>query len=271
LISLTRASTLAAPWLLVATLAGAETATSPSYPAWPSGCAAYANYELIACLQANAFDFGGLARHAEANAMLAPPVGSEARVVFFGDSITEGWSRPEMGGFFPGRPYVNRGVGGQTTAQMLVRFRPDVIALQPKAVVILAGTNDIAGNSGPMSLAASEGNLASFSELAQAHGIKVVLASLLPVTDAKRDRAGEARRQTRERPPEKVLEINRWLADYARANGHVYLDYFAAVVGANGELRPELTEDGLHPNRAGYDVMAPLAAKAIAEALGAKP
>jgi lysophospholipase L1-like esterase len=214
-----------------------------------------------------ALDFGRLSRYAEANALLAPPKPGEGRVVFLGDSITDGWSMPQKGGFFPGKPYVNRGISGQTTTQMLVRFRQDVIALQPAAVVILAGTNDISGNSGPVDLATIEANLATMSELAKLHGIKVVLASLLPVTDAKTDREGRPRVWTQGRPPEKIQALNAWLADYARQNGHVYLDYFSAVVDGAGRLRSDLTDDGLHPNAAGHALMAPLAEKAIAAAL----
>ena len=128
-------------------------------------------------------DWPQLARYHDANAKVAGPAKSEARVVFMGDSITDGWSNPRFGGFFPGKPYVNRGISGQTTPQMLIRFRPDVIALQPKMVVILAGTNDLAGNTGPATLEAIEDNLASMAELARANDIRVVFASVLPVSD----------------------------------------------------------------------------------------
>jgi lysophospholipase L1-like esterase len=245
-------------------------APSPSdwrFPVWPSGCDRFQADERQACLEFVAFDFGRLSRYAGANALLAPPKAGEARTVFLGDSITDDWSAPQNGGFFPGKPYVNRGISGQTTAQMLVRFRQDVIALQPAAVVILAGTNDISANSGPVELETIEANLATMSELAKVHGIKVVLASLLPVTDEKMDREGRPLVQTRSRPPEKIQALNVWLADYARQNGLVYLDYFSAVADAVGRLRSDLTEDGLHPNAAGYALMAPLAEKAVAQAL----
>ena len=216
-----------------------------------------------------ASDFGGFYRYAAANAALAAPVPGAARVVLFGDSITDNWSKPEYGGFFPGKPYVNRGIGGQTTAQMLLRFRADVVELSPVAVVILAGTNDIAGNAGPVTLEQVEDNLASMAELARAHGIRVVLASLLPVSDDKTDANGQALTRTRQRPTATIRELNRWLAAYAAKNGNVYLDYFTATADSGGLLLAALNDDGLHPNARGYAVMAPLAEKAIVEALRA--
>jgi lysophospholipase L1-like esterase len=214
-----------------------------------------------------ASDFGGFYRYAAANAALAAPKPGEDRVVFFGDSITDNWSKPEYGGFFPSRPYVNRGIGGQTTAQMLLRFRADVLELSPRAVVLLAGTNDIAGNAGPVTPSQIQHNLASMAELARLHGVRVVLASLLPVSDDKLDANGQPVTRTRQRPPAILRELNAWLSGYAAQNGHVYLDYFSATADASGLLRPELNDDGLHPNAKGYAVMAPLAEKAIAEAL----
>jgi len=239
------------------------------YPVWPKGCARFEGTERASCLEFVAFDYGRLSRFAAANAALVAPRPGEDRVVFFGDSITDGWSKPENGGFFPGRPYLNRGIGGQTTAQMLVRFRPDVIALRPRAVVILAGTNDVAGNAGDTTPASIEDNLASLAELARAHGIQVVLASLLPVSDDKKDAGGLPLTRTRQRPTETLKALNRWLAGYAARSGHVYLDYFSAMADRNGLLRPELNDDGLHPNARGYALMAPLAERAIAQALPA--
>jgi lysophospholipase L1-like esterase len=204
-------------------------------------------------------DWPNLGRYRDANAQVQPPAPGEDRVVFMGDSITDGWGRRD-GKFFPGRPYINRGISGQTTPQMLIRFRPDVIALQPKAVVILAGTNDIAGNTGPSTLEAIEDNLASMSELARAGGIRVVLASLLPVCDY-------IRPQTSRRPPEKILALNAWMKDYAARSGFIYLDYYSAMLDEKKMLKQELTADGLHPNDAGYEIMAPLAEKAILAAL----
>jgi len=237
------------------------------YPVWPNGCLGFAGEERTSCLEFVASDYGRLSRYATANAALAAPREDETRVVFFGDSITDNWSKAAYGGFFPGKPYVNRGIGGQTTSQMLVRFRADVLELQPRAVVILAGTNDVAGNSGRVSVDAIEDNLATMAELAQAHGVRVVLASLLPISDDEKDSKGAALVRSTDRPPATLREINAWLSAYAARNGHVYLDYHSAVADASGLLRAALTDDGLHPNAAGYAVMAPLAEKAIAEAL----
>lgn len=212
-------------------------------------------------------DWPQLGRYAEANARLQPAAAGEARVVFMGDSITDSWDDEKYGGFFPGRPYVNRGISGQTTPQMLLRFRQDVIALRPKVVVILAGTNDIAGNTGPMTLAAIQDNLATMAELARAHRIAVVFASVLPVSDYGRNREGQPITQTTRRPPAQILELNRWLRDYAARERHTYLNYFDAVVDDRGMLKAELGDDGLHPNAKGYAIMAPLAEEAIKAAL----
>ena len=207
-------------------------------------------------------DFGQLARYRDANAALKAPAAGENRVVFFGDSITDIWHIEES---FPGKPYINRGIGGQTTPQMLVRFRQDVINLQAKVVVILAGTNDIAGNTGPMRLEDIEANFASFTQLARANDIKVILASVLPVhnyTERSKDFFAQ-------RAPEKILALNRWLREYCAtaANGCVYLDYFSALVDDKGLMKKDLADDGLHPTAAGYKIMAPLAEAAIERAL----
>ncbi len=212
-------------------------------------------------------DWPNLARYREANAKTTRPAKKENRVVFMGDSITDMWVLPQFGGFFPGRPYIDRGISGQTTPQMLIRFRPDVLALQPKVVVILAGTNDIAGNTGPMSLEEIEANLASMSELARAHKIKVVLASVLPVYDGGHNRDGKEVVMTDRRPPEKILALNQWIKKYSAEHKLIYLDYFSATVDEKGFLKKDLSEDGLHPNKKGYEVMAPLAEKAIQSAL----
>jgi len=204
-------------------------------------------------------DWPNLARYHDENAALAPAAAGDSRVVFMGDSITDGWGR-RYGQFFPGKPYVNRGISGQTTPQMLIRFRPDVIALKPKVVVILAGTNDIAGNTGPMTLEMIEDNLVSMVELAKANQIAVVFSSVMPVCDY-------IRPQTAQRPPAKIIALNAWMKDYAARNNIVYLDYYSAMLDDKQMFRQELTYDGLHPNAAGYDVMGPLADKAIAAAL----
>jgi lysophospholipase L1-like esterase len=216
-------------------------------------------------------DWPQLDRYREANANLPRPAKEEIRVVFMGDSITDGWSRPEFGGFFPGKPYVNRGISGQTTPQMLVRFRPDVIDLEPHVAVILAGTNDIAGNTGPMTLEEIEGNLTTMTELARAHGIRVVLSSVMPVRDGLTNKDGERLVQTKKRPPETILALNEWIKKYAAANHLVYLDYFSAMVDDQGFLKAEITYDGLHPNAQGYVLMAPLAEKAIQASLKLQP
>ena len=209
-------------------------------------------------------DFGELARYRDANATLKLPAAGEKRVVFFGDSITDLWKLDE---YFPGKQYINRGISGQTTPQMLVRFRQDAIDQQPKVIVILAGTNDIAGNTGPMRLEDIEANYASMAELARAHDIHVVFSSVLPVhnyTPRSQDLFAQ-------RPPEKILELNRWLKTYCNANHYIYVDYFSAMVDDHGLLKRDLADDGLHPNGAGYKLMAPLAAAAIEKALAQPP
>jgi len=216
-------------------------------------------------------DWPNLARYREANTAVPPLAKDEQRVVFMGDSITDIWGNPQFGPFFPGKPYINRGIGGQTTPQMLVRFRPDVIELHPKVVVILAGTNDIAGNTGPMTLEETEQNLASMTELARQHDVRVVLASVTPVVDGVPNPKGGKYVQTDKRPPESILKLNDWIKKYCADYGHIYLDYFSAMVDDKGFLKPDLTFDGLHPNAAGYAVMGPMAEKAIQEAMAKKP
>lgn len=207
-------------------------------------------------------DFGELARYRDANAALQPPAPGENRVVFFGDSITDIWHLDE---YFPGKPYINRGIGGQTTPQMLIRFRQDVIDLHPKVVVILAGTNDIAGNTGPMRLEDIEANYASMADLARANHIRVVLSSVLPVHNY----TPQSQNMFAQRSPTKILALNRWLKDYVAAHpDSLYLDYFTAMVDDEGLLKRDLAEDGLHPNSAGYKIMAPLAEATIRNALG---
>ena len=203
-------------------------------------------------------DYGERARYRAANAALPAPTGN--RVVFFGDSITDLWRLDQS---FPGKPYVNRGIGGQTTSQMLVRFRQDVIALRPRVVVILAGTNDIAGNTGPISNEEIEGNLASLTDLARMHDIRVVLSSVMPVHNY----TPRAQEFFASRPADRIVALNRWMRDYTAANRAVYLDYHSAMVDDHGMLRRDLAEDGLHPNAAGYAVMARLADEAIQRAL----
>jgi len=207
-------------------------------------------------------DFGELARYRDANAALKPPAPSENRVVFFGDSITDIWHLDE---YFPGKPYINRGIGGQTTPQMLIRFRQDVIEIHPKAVVILAGTNDIAGNTGPMRLEDIQANYTSMAELARVNSIRVVFSSVLPVHNY----TPQSQILFAQRSPQKILVLNRWLKDYVAAHSDCfYLDYFGAMVDNKGYMKRDFADDGLHPNAAGYKVMAPLAEAAIQNALG---
>lgn len=204
-------------------------------------------------------DWPNLKRYSEDNAKLAALKQGERRVVFLGDSITDSWGR-RGGKFFPGDAFINRGISGQTTPQMLIRFRPDVLELKPKVVVILAGTNDLAGNTGPMTLEMIQQNLTSMAELAKANGVQVVFSSVMPVCDYHRP-------QTARRPPAQILALNTWMQAYARKNELIYLDYYSAMVDEAGMLKKELTNDGLHPNDAGYAVMEPLAKSAFEKAL----
>jgi lysophospholipase L1-like esterase len=217
-------------------------------------------------------DWANLARYRAADALLAAPSRGERRVVFMGDSITDFWDDPARSpGFFPGRPYVNRGISGQTTGQMLIRFRPDVLRLKPEVVVILAGTNDIASSFEEPTVQAVRDNLTSMVALARDEGVRVVLASLLPVSDYGKRADGTPRPQVARRPPATILALNDWMRRYAAESGAVYLDYHSAMVDERGWLKAELSGDGLHPNEKGYEVMAPLAAAAIARALDATP
>lgn len=202
-------------------------------------------------------DWPNLARYRDEDEKTPPGTNT---VVFMGDSITDGWGR-KYGEFFPGKSYLNRGISGQTTPQMLLRFRQDVLDLKPKVVVILGGANDIAGNTGPESQEDIEGYLESMTELAQANGIRVVLSSLTPVCDCQNIE------QTVRRSPHTIVALNAWMKAYAKRKDAVYLDYYSATVDENQMFRKDLTFDGLHPNSAGYAVMGPLAEKAIAEAL----
>ena len=203
-------------------------------------------------------DWPNLKRYQSENAKLGPVKPGENRVVFMGNSITEGWKRIDSA-FFKGRPYINRGIGGQTTPQMLIRFRQDVIDLKPKVVVILAGINDIAQNTGPTTLEAIMGNIASMASLAKANNIKVILSSVLPAFDFPW-RPGLA-------PAEKVVELNKMIKDHADKNGYIYLDYFSSVVDERKGMKKEYANDEVHPTLAGYKVMEPLVEKAIAQAL----
>jgi lysophospholipase L1-like esterase len=204
-------------------------------------------------------DWANLQRYHAADMQLSSSASAtNDRVVFFGNSITESWA-PYFETMFPGKPYVGRGISGQTTPQMLVRFRQDVIDLKPKVVVILAGTNDIAGNTGPSTLEMIEDNLKSMTELAQRNGIRVVLSSVLPVYDYPWRSGLE--------PAPKIVALNDWMKQYAKSVGAVYLDYWTALADARQGMRAEYSADGVHPNEAGYRVMAPLAEAAIRAAM----
>lgn len=205
-------------------------------------------------------DWGGLIRYGSEDAEVAIKPDPN-RVVFLGDEITENWGTGKTP-FFPGKPYLNRGITRQTASQMLVRFRQDVIDLKPKVVIIQAGTNDLASVMGPSTEGTTADFIMSMVDLAKVHGIRVVLASLTPVCDCFENR-------TARRPPGKIISMNGWLKRYAKESGSVYLDYYSALVEGRF-MKKELTVDGLVPNDAGYEKMAPLAEKAIAEAMNAR-
>ena len=203
-------------------------------------------------------DWPDLGRYRAENEALPPARDGEKRVVFFGDSITDGWGR-SVGVFFPGKPYVNRGISGQTTPQMLLRFQQDVVHLHPAAVVILAGTNDIAGNTGPTTNEMIEDNFASMAAVAKQSGIKLVLASILP--------AYSYPWKPSIQPVERIRALNLWMKSFCAKHGCVYLDYYNSLADKKGAMLPGLASDGVHPTAQGYAVMAPLAEKAIANAL----
>jgi len=205
-------------------------------------------------------DWAQLNRYREANRTVG-----QVDVVFLGDSITDSWPQERFGPFFPGRKYVGRGISGQTTPQMLIRFKPDVLNLKPKAVVILAGTNDVAGNTGPMTDEEIQNNLSAMAELAVANKVKVIFSSITPTGAYHVSPNGVP--QTTTRPLARIRGLNDWMKKYAASHGHVYLDYFSAMIDDTGAMKAELTADDLHPNAAGYAIMAPLAQAAIDRAL----
>jgi lysophospholipase L1-like esterase len=260
--------------LLIPAAAAAQLADDFTLPRPANCCLLNSAVALAEQLQ----DWNQIGRYHQANKDLMQKPADPGRVVFIGDSITDGWRLEE---FFPGRPYVNRGISGQTTAQMLVRFYPDVIALKPAAVVLFAGTNDIARNNGPQTLQMVQHNIMAMTELAQGHGIKVVLAAVMPISDRTMMPAGRGggpgaaapgatprpRVQSVQRPPADILRFNAWLKSYAAEKGAVYADYYTATVDGQGFLRDGITGDGLHPNAQGYALMAPVASAAIAQVL----
>lgn len=219
---------------------------------------------ILLCMIASFFtteaqDWANLERFREANAKLTPSRVCDDRVVFMGNSITQGWIDQVPEFFATEKNYINRGIGGQTTPQMLVRFRQDVINLNPKVVVLLAGTNDIAGNTGPSTLEMIEDNIYSMAELAKANGIEVVLCSVLPAYDYPW--------RTGLEPAPKIKELNRRIKEYAATHGAVYCDYFSAMADDRDGLPEELSRDGVHPNKDGYAIMQPIVENAIARAL----
>ncbi|MGO4904282.1 SGNH/GDSL hydrolase family protein [Flavobacterium sp. W20_MBD1_R3] len=216
---------------------------------------------IVMAQQAQAQDWPNLNKYQDQNVALKPTAAGQQRIVFMGDSITEFWSTTDSD-YFTGKAYVNRGISGQTTPQMLIRFRADVIALQPAVVILLAGINDIAGNTGPTTLNMIENNIISMVELAQANQIKVILCSVLPAFDFPW--------KPNQNPAEKVVALNEMIKNYADANGILYLDYFSAMNDERNGLKAAYSGDGVHPNKLGYQVMAPLAEKAIAEVLSVK-
>jgi len=249
------------------TAAPAQVPASPpaasQAPSSVSTAAAPDMAKQMATMEAKLADWPQLARYRDANKALAPVGDSEQRVVFYGDSITDGWGRRlDTGEFFPGKPYVNRGISGQTTPQMVVRFRQDVIDLHPAAVVILAGTNDVAGNTGPMTPEMTEDNFRSMVDLAKANGIRVILASITPAADYPWHK-GLA-------PAAKIKTLNDWLKGYCVTHSVTYLDYYSALVDENGGMKEGTSFDGVHPNAKGYAIMGPLAQAAIDKTLGGK-
>ncbi len=215
-------------------------------------------------LQAYLHNFANLTRYSKANKEIKTPANGENRIVFLGDSITDSWKLAE---YFPNQPYINRGISGQTTSQILLRMRSDVIDLNPKVVVLLAGTNDIAGNAEIETNEFIQENIASIVDIAHQNGIKVILSSILPVSDYNRKSNGMIIYRTQHRPPKRILELNKWIKSFCEQRGLVYLDYFSATVDEKGFLKAELANDGIHPNAEGYKIMQKLASEAITKAL----
>ncbi|MFZ0661105.1 MAG: SGNH/GDSL hydrolase family protein [Acidobacteriaceae bacterium] len=223
----------------------------------PPAAAPCPNARQVEQMQTKLQDWAQLDRYRAADAALEPPASGVKRVVFYGDSITDNWNH--VVDFFPGKPYLNRGISGQTTPQMVVRFQQDVVHLHPAVVVILAGTNDIAGNTGPSTPEMIEDNFKSMTAIAKANGIKVVIASLTPAI-AYPWKPGV-------HPADEIRALNAWLKDFCSRDRDVYLDYYDSMADAEGGMKPGLSFDGVHPTAKGYSIMAPLAEKAIAEAL----
>jgi lysophospholipase L1-like esterase len=217
--------------------------------------------QQIAAMRAKLADWPQLDHYREANTSLPPMAAGEQRVIFFGASVAEYWGT-RGAPFFPGKPYINRGIGGQTSAQMVVRFRQDVINLHPAVVVVLEGTNDVAQNTGPMTPEMSEDNWRSMADLAKANGIRMIFTSITPSSDFPWHRGLH--------PAEKIRALNAWLKEYCTSHSLVYVDFFPVLANAEGGMKADLTVDGVHPNKQGYVLMVPVVQTGIDEALGAK-
>jgi lysophospholipase L1-like esterase len=250
-------------YLLGALIMGFVTVTGQGQAtvAAPASAPADDTAKQVASMELKLADWPQLGRYRAENAAMSATKPGEQRVVFYGDSITDSWGRrSDTGDFFPGKPYVNRGVSGQTTAQMVVRFRQDVIDLHPSAVLILAGTNDVVGNTGPMTPEMTENNFKSMIDLAKANGIRVIVASITPVADYPW-RPGL-------NPAQKIPALNAWLKGYCQIHSVTYVDYYSALVDGSGGMKAGTSFDGVHPNAKGYAIMAPLAQAAIDRTLG---
>ena len=227
--------------------------------ATPIGTEAPATADQVKEMRAKLADWAQLGRYRAEDAALAPPSPGEKRVVFFGSSTTDNWGRKYDSVFFPGRPYINRGVGGQTTPQMLVRFQQDVVALKPAAVIFLGGSNDVAGNTGPSTLGMIEDNIRSMVAIAKANGIRMILASQQPTIEFPWSKGSH--------PAPMLLALSAWEKAYAQAQGLGYVDYYSALAGPDGDFREGLSVDGVHPTAKGYAVMTPVVERVIAQTL----
>ncbi len=247
-------------WAQEAKTSGVPASTPATTAAGDTQTGLAADQKEIAQMKAQLQDWPDLARYRAEDAALPPPAAGEQRVVFMGDSITDVWGRePKTGQFFPGKPYIDRGISGQTTPQMLIRFQQDVVALHPAAVIILGGTNDIAGNTGPSTPKMIEDNFVSMADIASASGIKVILASITPAY-AYPWKAGV-------QPVAEIREVNQWIKNYCADHGYTYLDYYDSLTDPKGAMLPGDSFDGVHPTAKGYAIMTPLAEQAIANAL----